>query len=83
MAIQFIAAKDIDPNKVNLNRDAKKPADAATLGALTMLVVNNFMAQVKWEDICEVYLSGLVDDEDMALIKRAVSALVSGGIEYV
>lgn len=56
--------------------------DSAELGTLTMMVLNRFMEQVEWDDIVSIYLAGLVGDEDMALIQRAVKALVAGGIEY-
>jgi len=64
-----------------------KPAENSSLsgedlGTLTMMVLHRFMEQVDWANVVEVYLSGLVDTEDKALIKRAVSALVAGGIEF-
>lgn len=79
--LNFTAAKDVSSESVNLRRP-NKSVNGETLGALTMLVLNRFMEQVKWDDIVRTYLEGLVDDEDLALIQRAVRALVDGGIEF-
>lgn len=54
----------------------------AELAGLTQMVVDRFLKQVNWEDITEIYLSGLCGDDDLALIKRAVRALMDGGVSY-
>lgn len=81
--LKFVSATEV-ANDVGV---AFKPTDSSLssseLGTLTMMVVNRFMEQVNWDDIVSIYTSGLVDAEDMALIQRAVKALMAGGIEYV
>lgn len=82
--LKFIAAKDVaEQHAIDLARPKNKPVTGAMLGDLTMLVLNRFIEQVDWDAITEMYLAGLVDGEDLALIQRAVKALVDGGIEYV
>jgi len=82
--LKFIKAKEI-ANETGLK--FKAPEDTALtgaeLGTLTMMVLNRFMEQVEWETITSVYLSGLVDETDMAIIQRAVKSLVDGGVEFV
>lgn len=82
--LKFVKATEVaNETGVTLNRPLDSGLSATDLGTLTMMVLNRFMEQVKWDDIVSIYLDGLVDDEDKALIQRAVKALVDGGVEYV
>lgn len=82
--LKFVEAKDV-ANKAGV--DLKQPVDSglsgADLGTLTMLVINRFMEQVAWDDIVSVYLTGLCDSDDLAIVQRAVRALMESGVEYV
>ena len=64
----------------------KPPADTSLsgqeLGTLTHMVINRFIESVNWEDVVSIYLGGLVDEDDKALIQRAVRVLMDGGIEF-
>lgn len=83
MALKFVAATEVANTE---GIQFKRPSDTALtgneLGTLTMMVLNRFIEQVEWDDIVSIYLTGLVDDEDMALIQRAVKALVNGGLAF-
>jgi len=62
----------------------RKPNGGLTgemLGTLTMLTINRFLDAVEWEDIAVLYLTGLASDEDIALMGRAIRALMEGGVE--
>lgn len=81
--LKFVQAAEVaNAQGVTFKRPDQTGLSSTDLGTLTMMVVNRFIEQVEWDDIVSIYVSGLVDDEDMALIQRAVKALVEGGIEY-
>lgn len=76
MALRFIAGAE--------GKDFKRPeksVSGAELGMLTTLVIERFIEQVEWDDVMSIYLTGLVDDEDLSLIQRAVKAIVAGGVQ--
>lgn len=82
--LKFIEAKDAAAKVgVDLNQPVNSGLSGADLGTLTMLVINRFMEQVAWDDIVSVYLTGLCDSDDLAIVQRAVRALMESGIEYV
>lgn len=84
MALKFIAAQEVaNDSGMEFRRPSESALTGSEIGTLTMLVLHRFMEQVEWDDIVSIYLDGLVDDEDKALIQRAVKALVAGGVEYV
>lgn len=85
MALKFVTAQEVANNEgIKFKRPAEgeKSLDGAMLGTLTMLTFNRFIEQVDWDMITQAYLSGLVDEEDRLLIKRALEALVTGGAEF-
>jgi hypothetical protein len=52
-------------------------------GTLAMIVLSRFLEQVEWDKVVEVYLSGIVDEDEMALIAWALRASVREGVEFV
>lgn len=85
MALKFVTAKEVANNEgIKFKRPAEgeKSLNGEMLGTLTMLTFNRFIEQVDWDMVTLAYLSGLVDEEDRLLIKRALEALVTGGAEY-
>lgn len=84
MALKFVKATEVAAeNGVKFKRPEDSSLSGAELGTLTMMVLNRFIESVVWDDVVSIYLDGLVDDEDKALIQRAVNGLVKGGVEYV
>jgi hypothetical protein len=81
--LKFVAAKEVaNEQGINLTQPVDSGLSGAELGSLTMMVLNRFMEQVEWDDIVSIYLTGLCDSDDIALIQRAVKALVAGGVEF-
>lgn len=64
----------------------KQPTDTrlngGELATLTHMVINRFLEGVDWDSVVDMYLSGLADQDDRALIQRAVKGLMQGGIAY-
>lgn len=82
--LKFVKATEVaNEAGMKFKRPEESGLSGADLGTLTMMVLNRFIESIEWDDVVSIYLSGLVDDEDMALIQRAVKALVDGGVEYV
>lgn len=81
--LRFVKAAEVaNAEGMDLTTPQDTSLSGAELGTMTMLVLNRFLSQVNWEDVAAIYLSGLVDEEDMGLIQRACRSLVAGGIEF-
>jgi len=82
--LKFVEATEVaNAEKMKFVKPPKDTSlSGAELGTLTMMVLNRFMEQVQWDDIVSIYLSGLCDAEDIAIVQRAVKALIEGGIEF-
>lgn len=81
--LKFVQAAEVaNAEGLDLSTPEDTSLSGAELGTLTMLVLNRFMEQVDWDSIVSIYLSGLADQEDVALIQRAVKALVGGGVQF-
>lgn len=82
--LKFVAAAEV-ANDEGM-KFVKAPGDTSLsgseLGTLTMMVLNRFHESVNWDDVVTIYLSGLCDADDLAIVQRAVKALVKGGIEF-
>lgn len=83
--LKFVEATEVANNEGM--KFVKAPNDTslsgAELGTLTMMVIHRFFEQVNWDDIVSIYLSGLCDGDDIAIVQRAVKALIEGGVEFV
>lgn len=80
--LQFIKAQEVENAGITLTKPQDSSLSGEMLGRLTMLVVNRFLESVEWDDVVSIYLAGLVDDEDEALIQRAVRVLMEGGVQF-
>lgn len=80
--LKFIAAKEVENQEKVVLKRVGTALTGGELGMLTMMVIDRFVKQTDWESITEIYLAGLVGDDDLALIKRAVRALMDQGLSY-
>lgn len=81
--LKFVKAQEVaNAASIEFKRPTDSGLDGSELGTLTMMVLNRFIEQVEWDDVVSIYLDGLVDEEDLSLIQRAVKALIAGGIEF-
>jgi hypothetical protein len=81
--LKFVKAQEVaNAASIEFKRPTDSGLSGSELGTLTMLVLNRFIEQVEWDDVVSIYLDGLVDEEDLSLIQRAVKALIAGGIEF-
>lgn len=80
--LRFVTARDVTNEGIDLSRPTKA-LDGEGLGFLTTLVIDRFLEGVDWDAVTSMYLTGLADADDIALITRAVKALMAGGVEYV
>ena len=82
--LKFVAAAEVanDEGMKFIKPPADTSLSGSELGTLTMMVLNRFLESVNWDDIVSIYLSGLCDADDLAIVQRAVKALVDGGIEF-
>jgi len=77
--LRFIAGQEV--SKAIPLRKPEGGMSGEMLGQMTMTVIHRYLESVPWEDVVSLYLGGLADDEDVAIIARAVRALMAGGVE--
>lgn len=59
--------------------EAGQALSAKEVGAMSTHVLSRFLEQVEWSDAVDVYLSGLVGEDDMNLIADALPRTRSRG----
>lgn len=69
--LNFIQEKTMAEEGFELYRPEDGAVSGQMLGHLAVMVVDRVIEQINWEDMAELYLSGLVDDTDLGLLKRA------------
>jgi hypothetical protein len=78
--------KPVSPGKFGNDSIMVKKAngnyESEVLGMLTMTVLNRFLAQINWNDIARMYLSGILSEVDTGLVADALRAITSEGLEF-